>query len=616
MDEVAIGIDLGTTNSCAAYYSNGKVEIIDNKEGTRITPSFLYFMEKNITIVGCYAQRMANSKPEYGVYEIKRLIGRKFDDPHVQNNLKYFSFKVESDSNDPVVVIEQQNQTVKKTPLDLCAAILSKIKTDAEFKLKKSVDKAVITVPAYFNITQREATLAAANKAGFTVLKLLNEPTAAALSYYLENSWEIDNHSLVYDLGGGTFDVAILKQNKNNIDIVCVDGDTHLGGQDFDNLIIDYVCNRLESHYKFNPRQERRTMRRLQYHCEEAKKILSVAEETTIVLHGVLQDNCVIEIPLTRNQFERMAQSYFQKTIDIIDNCLKSCNLPKTAIKEVILSGGSTRIPKIQKMLSDYFEGKNLNKFVNPDECVAEGAALQAAMLSKNPTQVIKGIQISDVAPLSLGVRNFVDLMTILIKRNTPIPATASSTRVTVYNQQKSMGFQIYEGERLNARMNHCLGKLTIMDITPAPPGQCQVTFAMSIDNNGILTVTAKEKYRNNVKDLKIVYTRGHRSDSEVKNAVKDAADHKDDDEEFKVFAAYKEYLLDYCIRVMYNFENKNLVTSHKEAYDFCKEIKNIGEKTTVRDKGEVLQMIQDVEARCKTIVKAHNFDYMPQLCL
>ncbi|KAJ3659726.1 hypothetical protein Zmor_011400 [Zophobas morio] len=610
MSDTVVGIDLGTTNTCAACYLNGRVKILENEEGGRVTPSYIFVTEKSKIIVGQYARKMAEAKPEYGICEIKRLLGRKFDDPYVQNNLQYFPFKIVSQSNDPVLSILQKNDTFTKTPVDLCTAILSKVKADIESKIGTPVDKAVITVPAYFNISQREATLSAANKAGFTVLKLLNEPTAAALSYYLEHDKE-ENISVVYDLGGGTFDVAILKRNGNNIDIIGVDGDTHLGGHDFDNLIVNYVCDYLHSSYKYNPRNDHRAMRRLHNECEEAKKTLSMTEETTIVLSGFVKDVPIVEIELTRDQFEEMGHDLFQRTIDIIDNCLKSCNIALGDIKEIILSGGSTRIPKIQQMISSYF-GKKPNKIVNPDECVAEGAALQAAMFSTNTEQQIHAFKITDVTPLSLGISNFVDLMTFCIERNTPIPVSKTLTRVTVDNQQKSMCFDVYEGERMDAKKNRHLGKVTISDITPAPPGKCEASFTMSIDANGILKVTAKEKLRNNVKNLTITYARGHQSDKEVKNALKDAEENKLEDDSFVKFAFLKEYVLDYCERAKYNLEKKNLQETYKQIYELCKVTKTEVEDLELGNEGRLRKLRDRIVTNCEPVVTKYNFELMP----
>ncbi|KAJ3659412.1 hypothetical protein Zmor_011101 [Zophobas morio] len=614
MSETVIGIDLGTTNSCVSLHINNKLKILENNEGGRITPSYVFFTDQNAVIVGQYAKRMADVKPEYGIYEIKRLVGRKFDDPYVKNNLTYLPFQVKNISNEPAIIIQGKNQILKKRPQDLCTYILEKIKNDSEAKLGHPIDKAVITVPAYFNIAQREVTLAAARQAGFTVLKLLNEPTAAALSYYYENkcSGDEQSYSLVYDLGGGTFDVAVLRKKGSDIDILGVDGETHLGGHDFDNLLVEHVCQILISKYNYTPKNDRRNMRRLHNECEEAKKILSICEDTTIILNAFITTHNSIEIPITRTEFENLAKTLFGQTIEIVDRCLIKVNLTKNDIKEVILSGGSTRIPKIQTMISDYFDGKKLCKFVNPDECVAEGAAIQAAMLSKDPAQEISQIKVTDVTALSLGISNFVDAMTFLIKRNTPIPTSSTTKRITVYNNQTNMTFDIYEGERVDAKKNHFLGVLEISDLTPAPPGQCAVAVTMSIDQNGILTVSARETVSNKTKDVKIAYTRGTRSDTEVRNAVVDARENQVEDERFNKFAEVKGYLIKYCVRSMYNFEQKGLTMTYKEAYDKCAEAVKTSKNLGVEDEQEITKLKNELVSLCSPIEKKYKFVNMP----
>ncbi|XP_044254419.1 heat shock 70 kDa protein-like [Tribolium madens] len=613
MSETVIGIDLGTTNTCVCVHLNNKLKILENKEGGRTTPSYVFFTEQNSVIVGQYAKRMADVKPEYGIYEIKRLVGRKYDDPYIKKNLNYLPFQVTNISNDPVVVVQTKTQVFKRSPQELCAYILGKIKSDAEAKLGHPINKAVITVPAYFNIAQREMTLAAAKTIGFIVLKLLNEPTAAALSYYYEHkSSDGDGYSLVYDLGGGTFDVAILQRNGSDITILGVDGETHLGGHDFDNLLVEHVCQVLISQYNYNPKNDRRNMRRLNNECEEVKKMLSESEETSIILNAFVPNSNIVEIPITRGQFESKAEHLFQKTIDIMTRCLEKVNLKKSDIKEVILSGGSTRIPKIQSMISAYFNGKVLNKFINPDECVAEGAAIQAALLSKNPSQTISQIKITDVTALSLGISDFVDVMTFMIKRNTPIPVTKTTKRVTVYNNQANMSFDIYEGERLNAKKNYFLGHLEITDLTPAPPGQCGVTVVMTVDQNGILTVKATETVSNRTKDVKIVYTRGSRSDGDIKKVVVEAEENTAEDERFRQFADIKGFVYKYCIRAMYNFEEKGLVATHKDVYDKCSDVLKKLKDLDVDDEKEVIKLKQQVVPLCKPLEKKYAFKYMP----
>ncbi|EFA06541.1 heat shock 70 kDa protein [Tribolium castaneum] len=609
--DLVIGIDLGTTNSSAAYYFKEKVRVVENKEGDRITPSCVYFRDQNTVIVGKYARKMAEQSNQSEVFGIKRFIGKQFDDPDLRNDLRHVPFTIESIENKPIVTINHKSGVCKKTPEEVSALVLQKVKTDVESKLGERVNKAVITVPAYFNVSQREATLEAAQKAGFTVLKLLNEPTAAAFCYYVDQNWGEESYSLVYDLGGGTFDVAILKNCRQNIDIVGVDGDTHLGGHDFDNLIIDYVCDILLKEYDYNPKDDRRNMRRLRSICEEAKQTLSDLEETIIILPAFTKKHDIININITREQFESMAQMLFQRTIDIVDKCLTTCNIAKTEIKEVILSGGSTRIPEIQNLLSSYFGGKELCKFTHPGECVAEGAAIQAAILSTNPDQKINTIQIKDVISLSLGIDVHFNLMFFIIKRNRSIPIKKTKSLITIFNQQSAMSINIYEGERTDVRKNRHLGTLKITNLTPAPPGQCEVHVIMSVDQNGILTFRAKEKFRNNEKDLKLLYTRGGRSDSEVKSILQKVEDQAEEDERFEKFAMKKTVLFNYCETVIYNLESKNLSSSYKEVYDLCKDTQNKLESLELGSEDQVNPLVEAAKSKCDSLVRQYNFDYM-----
>lgn len=519
-----------------------------------------------------------------------------------------------------MIVIEQKNQIIKKRPEDICTCILQKIKTDVETKLSQKVNKAVITVPAYFSMPQREATLKAAQMAGFDVLKLLNEPTAAALAFYHEKHDIPDGYSLVYDLGGGTFDVAILKlsalkscnpSEDSVIEIIGVAGDSHLGGHDFDNLLVDYICDKLWNDYKYNPRGDRRAMRRIRNECEEAKKNLSFSEESLISLTAVIDQIPCLEMTVTRSEFEEMAQKLFQRTIDVVDGCLKKANIPKTDVEEVILAGGSTRIPKIQNMLSDFFDGKTLSHFINPDECVAEGAGVQAAMLSMAPSQKIEQFKITDVIPLSIGISNFVNLMTFLITKNTQIPVTASTTRISIYDQQTNMSFDIYEGERTDARKNRHLGQLQISDITPAPPGQCSVTVKMDVDKNGILSIRATETLSNKTKDLTIVYTRGFRNDSEIEQELQNAKDNALEDELFVAFAEEKGSLLRYCLRAKYNFENLNLINTYSDIYNSCGDILTAVNDMEMRDFDKVRNFKKELVKKVQPLIVKHNFKIM-----
>ncbi|XP_063923343.1 uncharacterized protein LOC135137584 [Zophobas morio] len=478
MDDLVIGIDLGTTNSCVSIYKNRVIKILENETGGRTTPSFIFFTPDGEIAIGEHGRKMSIHKPENGIYEMKRLVGRQFDDPQLQKSLKYFPFRVTaSPSNFPLVSVKQKQVRMKKSPQELYTVLLKALKKYTEEKLKQTVNKAVITVPAYFNVTQREVTLEAAKDAGFTVLKLLNEPTAAALAYYFDNDIEETHRCLVFDLGGGTFDVAVLEKRFENIEVICVAGDTQLGGHDIDTCLLNYVYRILRTQYGYDPEADPDDKRILRNKCENAKKELSTIPKTLITFNGMVPNYNKITISLTREQFEEIADKLFEKTIAVLDKCLKMSKISKQSIHEVILCGGSTRIPKIQKLVSDYFEGKELNKFVNPDECVAEGAALQAAMLSTCQKQEIQEIRMIDVVPLSIGVQGttFCHNMLFLIKRGTKLPTSASQTYINIETDETTFSFEIYEGERLDVRKNRHLGTISLTNVEKAPPLQKQI---------------------------------------------------------------------------------------------------------------------------------------------
>ncbi|XP_063923103.1 heat shock 70 kDa protein-like [Zophobas morio] len=607
MADIAIGIDFGTTNSCVCVYRKSALEVLENSDGGRLTPSYVFFLQKpGAPIVGQCAKKMSDMLPSNGIYEIKRFVGKSFNS--LKKNLPYYSFDVKNDSGTPVILIERENGTVKLTPQEVCALIFTKLKKDVETKLGHAVSKAVITVPAYFKSIEREVILAAANQAGFTVLKLFNEPTAAALSFYYKKDIRSESYSLVYDLGGGTFDVSVLKKHSNNIDIIGVDGDTNLGGKDFDNLIIEELAKT----YRYYPKKERREIRRLQNKCEEAKIELSTAEQTIIILDGFVPNQRVVTIELSRQQFESRAQNLFERTIKIVDRCLKSSKVPINKINNVILSGGSSRIPKIQEMLSNYFNGKSLTKFVNLDECVAEGAALQAAMLANSSKQKIRKMKMTDVVPLSLGVMDYVNRMHFIVRKDTPIPAENTLQFRTTEDQQTSLRFDVYEGERVEATKNRYLGFLTLNNITPAPPRLCRVLVTVIVDQNGILKIKASEVLRNNSKELNLSYTRGWRSEDEIVSTLVDAEEHEAQDDSFENFAALKEYLLSYCEAVQYNLRFLKLIRKHKAIHDLCENTKNVAVSLGIDKIHEVQSMLAEVQYECEKFAQCYNFECMP----
>ncbi|KAJ3666535.1 hypothetical protein Zmor_001974 [Zophobas morio] len=612
MDDIVIGIDLGTTTSCISVYAKGRIRILENDRGARVTPSFIYFPPEGGTVIGEYAKTMSLQKPENGIYKMKRLIGRQFDDTYIQKTLEYFPFVITSGiSNFPVIYVKQNNTTIQKTPQQLCTIILQELKKYAEAKLNQIVNKVVITVPAYFNVTQREVTLAAAKDAGFTVLKLLNEPTAAALAYYFDNDITENHISLVYDLGGGTFDVAILQKKADNVEVLCVDGDCQLGGHDLDNCILNYIVEVLRKDYRYNAKIDPGAKRRLRNKCEEAKKDLSSANKALITINGMVPKHPRIIITLTRSVFEEKASKLFKKTIDILHNCLVESKISKQSIQEVILCGGSTRIPKIQKMISDYFGGKQLNNSIHPDECVAEGAALQAAMLSTSKKQDIELLEMVDVVPLSLGFGRLGREMLVIIRRNTKIPAKGSQIFINRDESHTSFSTGIYEGERTDVRKNRYLGKLSIDGLLPAPPEQLRVTFTLNIDSNGILTAKAEERLSNMVKEVKVNYTRGDKSEFEIKNSLLAAVENQETDKKFTKFVRIKQYLIQYLIRFLYNFDKQKL--HYKSIKIFCEKTRYDLYDMEVEQEERVKNLYEEVKVKCYAIAKKHKFVYLPK---
>ncbi|XP_063922938.1 heat shock 70 kDa protein-like isoform X2 [Zophobas morio] len=613
MGDLAIGIDLGTTNCCVSIYMNNKVKIVENKLGKRVTPSFIYFEPTGGVCVGKHAKTMAPRDSSNGIYEIKRLVGRKFDDIQLQKSLQYFPFKVSSDSsNSPIISVTQNAVVVEKSPQELYTILLKELKKDAEEKFGESINKVVITVPAYFNVTQREITFAAAKKAGFTVLKLQNEPTAAALAYYYEMDLQVTHRCLVYDLGGGTFDVAILESRCDNVEVIAVAGDSQLGGQDFDACILEYICEQLKNKYGYDPALDPDDKRTLRQKSEKAKKELSILDQSVITLKGMVPQHPKIVITITRKQFEIMADKLFKKTIDILDRCLNESKFSKESIDEVILCGGSTHIPKIQEMLAIYFDGKQLNKCVNPDECVAEGAALQAAMLSTSKRQKIDRLEMVDVVPLSIGFSSMCDEMVFTIKRGSKLPTSESHLYVSSYGDSSTISAGIYEGERTDVRKNRRLATLSISNLTPAPSGQQEVIFTLSIDTNGILTAKAEDTFGENVKELKIDYTGGDRSDAEIKNTLLDAAKNRIEDEKFVEFVKYKRYLIRYCMSVVHNLETRKLVKNHKKMYKFCASTVLEAYLREMDQESEVKELIEKCKELCESVVQDHQFEFMP----
>jgi heat shock protein 1/8 len=532
--EGQIGIDLGTTYSCVGVWTNDHVDIIPNQEGQNTTPSWVAFTDTEI-LVGDSAKRQASVNPKNTVFDSKRLLGKRFSDDTVQADIDTYPFEVTGDRNDiPTINVTYKGEIKSYKPEQISALILEKMKKIAEDFLGKRVKKAVITVPAYFNDSQRSATKNAATIAGLTCDKIINEPTAACMCYGLEKK-EDNCKVLIFDLGGGTFDVSILNLYQGVFQVLATSGNTHLGGEDFDNIIVDYFIDEFCIKYKLKSSEVKdqlsgKSNRKLKMEAERAKRELSTSLSTTVEIDN-LYDGHDFHTKFTRTKFETLCGGLFKKCIDPVRSALADASLDPNQISEVILIGGSTRIPKVQELLRNHFGGIQLNKSVNPDEAVAYGAAVQGAILSKcDPSGKTKELLLMDVSPLSLGIESKGGIMSIVIPRNSSIPIKESKIYSTVENQQSTVMIQIFEGERQFTVDNHKIGDFELTDIPCQPRGVPKIKVTFSIDANGILHVEAMDKETGNKNAVKITDT-ARLSQEEINKMIDEADEFRADDE-------------------------------------------------------------------------------------
>ncbi|TDZ40231.1 Ribosome-associated molecular chaperone SSB1 [Colletotrichum spinosum] len=545
-DEVydgAIGIDLGTTYSCVATYEGSNVEIIANEQGSFTTPSFVSFTDKE-RLIGEAAKNQAAMNPVNTVFDVKRLIGRRFDDPTVKKDIESWPFKVVDEGGNPKVQVQYLGETKTFSPQEVSSMVLLKMKEIAETKIGKKVEKAVITVPAYFNDNQRQATKDAGAIAGLNVLRIINEPTAAAIAYGLgAGKSGKERNVLIYDLGGGTFDVSLLNIQGGVFTVKATAGDTHLGGQDFDTNLLDHCKKDFQRKTKKDLSGDPRALRRLRTACERAKRTLSSGAQTTIEIDSLF-DGEDYTTQITRARFEELNAKAFNGTIEPVAQVLKDASIEKSAVDEIVLVGGSTRIPRIQKLLSEFFDGKKLEKSINPDEAVAYGAAVQAGILSGKATSAeTSDLLLLDVCPLSLGVAMEGNIFAPVVPRGSTVPCLRKRTFTTVADNQQTVQFPVFQGERVNCEDNTSLGEFTLAPIPPMRAGEAVLEVVFEVDVNGILKVTATEKTSGRSANITISNSVGKLSSVEIENMISDAEKFKTNDEAFsKRFEAKQQF--------------------------------------------------------------------------